>query len=77
MSDQSTVIESRTILEAKLSQLEKEYSGKEIERPEHWGGYLVRPVSIEFWQGRPNRLHDRIRYTLTDDFDWRMERLAP
>tara|TARA_R110000782_G_scaffold176987_2_gene267922 strand:- start:95 stop:745 length:651 start_codon:yes stop_codon:yes gene_type:complete len=77
VSDQSTVIESRTILEAKLSQLEKEYSGKEIERPEHWGGYLVRPVSIEFWQGRPNRLHDRIRYTLTDDFDWRMERLAP
>tara|TARA_R110002126_G_scaffold146052_2_gene291973 strand:- start:89 stop:739 length:651 start_codon:yes stop_codon:yes gene_type:complete len=77
VSDQSTVIESRTILEAKLSQLEKEYSGKEIERPEHWGGYLVRPVSIEFWQGRPNRLHDRIRYTLTDDFDWKMERLAP
>ena len=77
VSDQSTVIESRTILEAKLSQLEKAYSGKEIERPEHWGGYLVRPVSIEFWQGRPNRLHDRIRYTLTDDFDWRMERLAP
>ena len=59
------------------SKLGKEYSGKEIERPEHWGGYLVRPVSIEFWQGRPNRLHDRIRYTLTDDFDWKMERLAP
>jgi pyridoxamine 5'-phosphate oxidase len=77
VSDQSSVIESRTILESKLSQLEKEYSGKEIERPEYWGGYLVRPVSIEFWQGRPNRLHDRIRYTLTDDFDWKMERLAP
>jgi pyridoxamine 5'-phosphate oxidase len=77
VSDQSSVIESRTILEKKLSQLEKEFSGKEIERPEHWGGYLVRPMSIEFWQGRPNRLHDRIRYTLTDDFDWKMERLAP
>jgi pyridoxamine 5'-phosphate oxidase len=77
VSDQSSVIESRTILESKLSQLEKEFSGKEIERPKHWGGYLVRPVSIEFWQGRPNRLHDRIRYTLTDDFDWKMERLAP
>jgi pyridoxamine 5'-phosphate oxidase len=77
VSDQSSVIESRTILESKLSQLEKEFSGKEIERPEHWGGYLVRPVSMEFWQGRPNRLHDRIRYTLTDDFDWKMERLAP
>jgi pyridoxamine 5'-phosphate oxidase len=77
VSNQSSVIASRTILENKLSQLEKEYAGKEIERPEHWGGYLVRPVSIEFWQGRPNRLHDRIRYTLTDDFDWKMERLAP
>ncbi len=77
VSDQSTVIESRGVLEDKLSQLEKEYSGKEIERPEHWGGYLVRPVSMEFWQGRPNRLHDRIRYTLTEDFDWKMDRLAP
>ncbi|MGO4919690.1 pyridoxamine 5'-phosphate oxidase [Maribacter spongiicola] len=77
VSDQSTVINSRSILEDKLTELEKEYEGKEIERPEHWGGYLVRPVSMEFWQGRPNRLHDRIRYTLTDDFDWKMERLAP
>lgn len=77
VSNQSSVIASRTILENKLSQLEKEYAGKEIDRPEHWGGYLVRPVSVEFWQGRPNRLHDRIRYTLTDDFDWKMERLAP
>ncbi|HDZ03550.1 pyridoxamine 5'-phosphate oxidase [Maribacter sp.] len=77
VSEQSTVIESRDVLEDKLSQLEKEYSGKEIERPEHWGGYLVRPVSMEFWQGRPNRLHDRIRYTLTEDFDWKMDRLAP
>ncbi|WP_133689119.1 pyridoxamine 5'-phosphate oxidase [Maribacter spongiicola] len=77
VSDQSTVINSRSVLEDKLTELEKEYEGKEIERPEHWGGYLVRPVSMEFWQGRPNRLHDRIRYTLTDDFDWKMERLAP
>ena len=77
VSDQSTVIDSRSVLENKLTELEKEYDGKEIERPEHWGGYLVRPVSMEFWQGRPNRLHDRIRYTLTDDFDWNMERLAP
>ncbi len=77
VSDQSTVIDSRSVLENKLTELEKEYNGKEIERPEHWGGYLVRPVSMEFWQGRPNRLHDRIRYTLTDDFDWKMERLAP
>ncbi|MEP2239289.1 MAG: pyridoxamine 5'-phosphate oxidase [Maribacter sp.] len=77
VSDQSTVIDSREVLEDKLSRLEKEYEGKEIERPGHWGGYLVRPVSMEFWQGRPNRLHDRIRYSLTDEYDWKMERLAP
>ncbi|MEP2279261.1 pyridoxamine 5'-phosphate oxidase [Maribacter sp.] len=77
VSDQSTVIDSRDVLEDKLSRLEKEYEGKEIERPSHWGGYLVRPVSMEFWQGRPNRLHDRIRYSLTEEYDWKMERLAP
>ena len=77
VSDQSTVIDSRAVLEDKLAKLEKEYNGKEIERPKHWGGYLVRPLSIEFWQGRPNRLHDRIRYTLTSEFDWKMDRLAP
>ncbi|WP_419214290.1 pyridoxamine 5'-phosphate oxidase [Maribacter sp. X9] len=77
VSDQSSVVPSRAVLEEKLHQLEKEYENKEIARPEHWGGYLVKPISIEFWQGRPNRLHDRIRYTLTSDFDWKMERLAP
>ncbi len=77
VSDQSEVIASRAVLEDKLKALEKEYEGKEIPRPNYWGGYLVRPVSIEFWQGRPNRLHDRIRYTLQEDFDWKIERLAP
>lgn len=77
VSDQSTVISSREVLEEKLSLLEDEYKSKEIVRPAHWGGYLVRPVSIEFWQGRPNRLHDRIRYTLANGVDWKMERLAP
>jgi pyridoxamine 5'-phosphate oxidase len=77
VSDQSSVISSRTVLEDKLNQLEEEYKDKEIERPDYWGGYLVKPISIEFWQGRPNRLHDRIRYTQTSDFDWKMERLAP
>ena len=77
VSEQSTVIDSRAVLEDNLARLEKEYSDKEIERPKHWGGYLVRPVSMEFWQGRPNRLHDRIRYTLTDEYEWIMERLAP
>lgn len=76
VSYQSSVIESRKVLEEKLIALEKEYQGKEIERPEWWGGYIVKPVSIEFWQGRPNRLHDRIRYTL-EDIDWKIERLAP
>ncbi|TAI48310.1 pyridoxamine 5'-phosphate oxidase [Flagellimonas allohymeniacidonis] len=77
VSNQSEVIPSREILESKLKELEEAYQGKEIERPAYWGGYLVRPISIEFWQGRPNRLHDRIRYTLQDDFNWKIERLAP
>jgi len=75
-SDQSSIIESRKELEEKLKNLKEEYQHKEIERPEFWGGYIVKPVSMEFWQGRPNRLHDRIRYT-TKDSDWKIERLAP
>ncbi|MBO0323960.1 pyridoxamine 5'-phosphate oxidase [Muricauda sp. CAU 1633] len=77
VSNQSEVIGSREALEKELEALEKHYEGKSIERPKHWGGYLVRPISIEFWQGRPNRLHDRIRYTLQEDYDWKIERLAP
>ncbi|SDN02627.1 pyridoxamine 5'-phosphate oxidase [Kriegella aquimaris] len=77
VSEQSMVIDSRESLEENLKELEKKYEGKEIERPDYWGGYIVKPVSIEFWQGRPNRLHDRIRFTLQEDFDWKMERLAP
>ena len=77
VSDQSEVVPSREHLECKLKELEQEYEGKEVPRPEYWGGFLVRPISIEFWQGRPNRLHDRIRYTLQEDFDWKIERLAP
>ncbi|GMN08211.1 pyridoxamine 5'-phosphate oxidase [Croceitalea sp. MTPC5] len=76
-SEQSRVVASRKVLEERLQKLEKEYENKEVERPENWGGYLVRPVSIEFWQGRPNRLHDRIRYTLQDDHHWKIERLQP
>ena len=77
VSNQSEVIPSRTVLEEKLSQLEQDFQGKEILRPDFWGGFLVKPVEVEFWQGRPNRLHDRIRYQLQDDFSWKMERLAP
>ena len=77
VSNQSEVIPSRRVLEDKLKQLEKEFQGKEILRPDFWGGFLVKPVEVEFWQGRPNRLHDRIRYQLQDDFSWKMERLSP
>jgi len=77
VSNQSEVIPSREILEEELKNLEQKYQGKEIERPQNWGGYIVKPVSMEFWQGRPNRLHDRIRYTLQEDYDWKIERLAP
>ena len=77
VSDQSEVVPSREFLEVKLRELEQKYDGKEVPRPEYWGGYLVLPISIEFWQGRPNRLHDRIRYSLQEDFDWKIERLAP
>lgn len=77
VSPQSEVIPSREMLESELAKLETHYENEEVKRPDHWGGYLVRPVSIEFWQGRPNRLHDRIRYTLQESLDWKIERLAP
>ena len=77
VSEQSSVIASREILEDKLKQLELQYQNKEITRPSYWGGYIVKPISIEFWQGRPNRLHDRIRYSLQEDYNWKIERLAP
>jgi len=77
VSNQSDVIANRNELETKLSELESQFKGKEIERPKNWGGYIVKPFELEFWQGRPNRLHDRIRYQLQEDYDWKIERLAP
>jgi len=76
-SDQSEVVPSREFLDKRLSAFEKQFENKEITRPKNWGGYIVKPQSIEFWQGRPNRMHDRIKYTLQENYDWKIERLAP
>lgn len=77
VSPQSQVIPNREFLEVKLKDLEKEYENSEVPRPENWGGYIAKPYEIEFWQGRPNRLHDRIIYELVDGLDWKISRLAP
>lgn len=74
ISNQSNVIESRDLLDKKFSELLK--SGIPLNKPDHWGGYLVKPTEIEFWQGRENRLHDRIIYK-NDDKDWKFYRLSP
>ncbi|MEZ4852864.1 pyridoxamine 5'-phosphate oxidase [Flavobacterium sp.] len=77
VSNQSEVIPNREYLEEKLKTLEHQFENKEVPRPNFWGGFLVRPVEIEFWQGRPNRLHDRIRYQLKENYIWKIDRLAP
>jgi pyridoxamine 5'-phosphate oxidase len=77
VSNQSQVINSREELEKDLKKLENDFQGKDIPRPDFWGGFLVRPVEVEFWQGRPNRLHDRIRYHLEEDYNWSINRLSP
>lgn len=76
LSPQSSAIPNRTWLEDELKRMEIQTQDKALTRPSHWGGYLVRPAEIEFWQGRPNRLHDRIRCRL-QKWDWIVERLAP
>ena len=77
VSNQSDIVPNRQYLEEKLKALEVEFEGKEIPRPANWGGYIVKPVEMEFWQGRPNRLHDRIRYKLQPDYNWEINRLSP
>ncbi len=76
-SQQSAVVSDRAALEAKWKQMEAQYADKEVPRPLFWGGYRLRPERIEFWQGRPNRLHDRFRYAKQPDGTWRIERLSP
>ncbi|GGB12351.1 pyridoxamine 5'-phosphate oxidase [Puia dinghuensis] len=76
-SPQSEPIESREWLEANEEKIRQEFTGKTIPRPEHWGGYVVKPVRMEFWQGRPSRLHDRFLYSLQNTGSWTIERLAP
>jgi pyridoxamine 5'-phosphate oxidase len=76
-SPQSSIIPSRETIETNIAQYEREFAGAEITRPPHWGGYIVKPRVIEFWQGRPNRLHDRIQYTKQLDESWKFDRLAP
>lgn len=76
-SNQSEVIDTREDLDNKLKSMEEKFKNIEIPRPKNWGGFIVKPVSIEFWQGRPNRMHDRIRFSLQEDYNWKIERLEP
>lgn len=77
VSPQSQEIESREVLEKKWADLEKVYANEDVPKPAHWGGFIVKPRLIEFWQGGPGRLHDRIAYKLAGKNDWKIVRLAP
>src|ERR1043166_5402999 len=76
-SDQSAVVQNRSELEARWERIERQYQGNNVPCPAHWGGCVLTPSRIEFWQGRPNRLHDRFRYTRQPGGAWVLERLAP
>jgi pyridoxamine 5'-phosphate oxidase len=76
-SKQSEVVSNREVLEEKMARLIQEYEGREVPLPDYWGGYRLAPDSIEFWQGRPSRLHDRLRYTRQSNGEWLIERLSP
>jgi pyridoxamine 5'-phosphate oxidase len=76
-SNQSEVIPGREVLEQQLQEFQQKYENQEVPRPPHWGGYRVIPREIEFWQGRPSRLHDRLLYTHLDHSNWKIERLSP
>lgn len=77
VSRQSTVVRDRAFLETRLAELEKEFAGRDVPAPPYWGGYLLVPERMEFWQGRPNRLHDRFQYLKQADGSWRIDRLSP
>jgi pyridoxamine 5'-phosphate oxidase len=76
-SPQSQVIANREWLEERENKFRTEFGSQPLKRPAHWGGYRIKPISVEFWQGRPSRLHDRLLYTLQSDNTWTIERLAP
>lgn len=76
-SPQSALIEGRDILQDRFKEIEERFAGKDVPRPKHWGGYIILPQKIEFWQGRASRLHDRILYTQKKDHSWVVSRLAP
>lgn len=76
-SSQSAVVKDREVLDKLVEEITLKYEGREIPRPVHWGGYIVKPSQIEFWQGRPSRLHDRIRYFRNENNNWQIERLSP
>ncbi len=76
VSDQSSIIKSRDELNAKQKELEEKFEGREVPRPEHWGGFVIKPVSFEFWQGRSGRLHDRLKF-MSVKGDWFADRLSP
>lgn len=76
-SEQSQVISNRDVLDSRLRELQEKYPDQDIPRPSHWGGYRVIPTAIEFWQGRPSRLHDRLQYRCLEDGNWKIERLSP
>lgn len=76
-SPQSQVITHRNVLDENYNHYAQEFTGSQIPRPEHWGGYTIQPIAIEFWQGRSNRMHDRILFTALTDSMWKKERLAP
>jgi pyridoxamine 5'-phosphate oxidase len=76
-SKQSEVIADRGVLDTRVAELEQQFAGQEVPRPPAWGGFRVRPITVEFWQGRPNRLHDRLRYRRDEAAGWIIERLSP